>query len=89
MDVTRVVIMGAAGRDFHDFNSVFRGDQTFEVVAFTHTASQNIGELSELPQRRYPAAIAGDGYPDGIPIRPESALERLIEEEAVDLVVFS
>ncbi|WP_229113457.1 cyclic 2,3-diphosphoglycerate synthase [Halapricum desulfuricans] len=89
MSVTRVVIMGAAGRDFHDFNTVFRGDDDFEVVAFTRTASQNIGELDVPPQRRYPPALAGDLYPDGIPIRPESELETLLGDGDVDQVVFA
>ena len=89
MSRTRVVIMGAAGRDFHDFNTVFRGDDESEVVAFTHTATQNIGELDELPDRHYPAELAGEGYPDGIPVHPESELETLIEEEDIDQVVFS
>ena len=60
MSPTRVAIMGAAGRDFHDFNTVFRGDDGYEVVAFTHTPTQNIGELDELPQRRYPPELAGE-----------------------------
>jgi predicted GTPase len=89
MSLTRVLIMGAAGRDFHDFNTVFRDDEASEVVAFTHTATQNIGELDELPQRRYPPELAGDGYPDGIPIRSESELEELVRGEEVDQVVFS
>lgn len=89
MSVTRVVIMGAAGRDFHDFNTVFRDDDAYEVVAFTHTDTQNIGELAELPQRRYPAELAGELYPEGIPIYPESDLEAIIQENGVDQVVFS
>ncbi len=89
MSPTRVLIMGAAGRDFHDFNTVFRDDDSYEVVAFTHTRSQNIGELDELPTREYPAALAGEHYPSGIPIRPESELESIIEAEDVDVVVFS
>jgi len=89
MSQTRVVIMGAAGRDFHDFNTVFRGDERFTVVAFTHTSVQNLGELEEPPVRRYPASVAGPGYPDGIPIYPESALERIVDDHAVDTVVFS
>jgi len=89
MSTTRIVIMGAAGRDFHDFNTVFRADEDTEVVAFTHTSTQNIGELDELPNRRYPSDLAGDAYPDGIPIRPESELEAIVDEEAVDTVVFS
>jgi predicted GTPase len=89
MSATRILIMGAAGRDFHDFNTVFRDDEGTEVVAFTHAPSQNIGELDELPDRRYPAELAGDAYPDGIAIRPESELETIIEDEDVDTVVFS
>ena len=89
MSQTRIVIMGAAGRDFHDFNTVFRGDERFDVVAFTHTSAQNIGELDELPDRRYPAELAGEGYPEGIPIRAESDLETIVDEEDVDTVVFS
>ncbi len=89
MSQIRTVIVGAAGRDFHDFNTVFRGDDRFDVVAFTHTATQNIGELDELPNRRYPPELAGEAYPDGIPIRAESALEAIIDDEDVDTVVFS
>jgi predicted GTPase len=85
----RLLVMGAAGRDFHDFNVVFRGDERYEVVAFTHTDTQNVGELDELPERRYPPELAGDGYPDGIPIRPEADLETLVEADDVDTVVFS
>ncbi|WP_435068883.1 cyclic 2,3-diphosphoglycerate synthase [Haloplanus sp. C73] len=89
MAPTRVVIMGAAGRDFHDFNTVFRDDPTYEVVAFTRTDAQNLGELDEPPTRRYPPELAGDRSPDGIPIRPESDLEAIVDEEDVDTVVFS
>ncbi len=89
MSPERVLIMGAAGRDFHDFNTVFRGDDSVEVVAFTHTTGQNLGELTTQPRRRYPATLAGQGYPDGIPIHPEAKLETLIAEQDVDTVVFS
>jgi predicted GTPase len=89
MSRTRVVIMGAAGRDFHDFNTVFRGDERFDVVAFTHTGTQNIGELDDLPNRRYPPELAGEDYPEGTPIRAESELETIVNEEDVDTVVFS
>jgi predicted GTPase len=89
MSQTRVLIMGAAGRDFHDFNTVFRGDERFDVVAFTHTDTQNIGELDDLPNRRYPSELAGENYPDGIPIRTESELETIVDEGDVDTVVFS
>ena len=81
--------MGAAGRDFHDFNSVFRGNDDYEVVAFTQSFSQNIGELDEMPERTYPASIAGEGYPEGIPILPESELETIIEEKDIDEVLLS
>ncbi|MDZ7701673.1 MAG: GTPase [Halobacteriales archaeon] len=89
MSHSRVVIMGAAGRDFHDFNTVFRDDPDVEVVAFTQAAGQNLGELADLPERRYPPELAGDRYPNGIPIRPEAELEAVIEEADVDEVVFS
>jgi predicted GTPase len=89
MSSTRLVIMGAAGRDFHDFNTVFRDDETCDVVAFTRTETQNLGELDEPPTRKYPPELAGERYPDGIPIRPESDLETLVDEEDVDTVVFS
>jgi predicted GTPase len=80
---TRVVIMGAAGRDFHNFNTVFRGNRRYEVVAFTATQIPNIAG------RKYPAALAGSLYPKGIPILPEDDLPRLIDKYAVDEVVFS
>ncbi|MFB6137001.1 MAG: GTPase [Halobacteriaceae archaeon] len=89
MEPTRVLILGAAGRDFHDFNTVFRGDPTTEVVAFTHTETQNVGELAELPDRTYPPALAGEGYTEGIDIRPEGDLEAIVHQRDVDLVVFS
>lgn len=84
----RVLIMGAAGRDYHDFNAVFRGRDDVEVVAFTQAPGQNLGEVDST-NRRYPAALAGDGYPDGIPIEPERRLEDLVESRDVDQVVFS
>lgn len=85
----RTLIMGAAGRDFHDFNVCFRADPDREVVAFTRAESQNVGELPDSPDRVYPPALAGERYPDGIPIRPEADLETLIREQGVDEVVFS
>jgi len=85
---TRVVIMGAAGRDFHDFNTVFRGDDEYEVVAFTAAPGQNLGE-TERELQRYPPELAGEGYPDGIPIRPERSLSDIVAAEDVDEVVFS
>ncbi|MFW5924266.1 MAG: cyclic 2,3-diphosphoglycerate synthase [archaeon] len=85
----RTVIMGAAGRDFQDFISSFRGDDDAEVVAFTQSFAQNIGELDEMPERTFPASIAGEGYPDGIPILPESELETIVRERDVDEVILS
>ena len=85
----RTVIMGAAGRDFHDFNVCFRDDPTYEVVAFTRAAGQNVGELADGPDRVYPAHLAGPNYPDDIPIYPEANLEEVIRRDEVDEVVFS
>lgn len=79
----RVLIMGAAGRDFHNFNTVFRDDPGTEVVAFTAT------QIPYINDRRYPASLAGASYPDGIQIYDESELVRLIRELHVDDVVFS
>jgi len=81
--VRRVVIMGAGGRDFHDFNVVFRDDPGTEVVAFT------AAQIPGIDDRVYPASLAGPRYPDGIPIRPESELAELLGREAVDEVVFA
>jgi predicted GTPase len=75
--------MGAAGRDFHDFNVVYRNDPAVRVVAFTAT------QIPGIAGRRYPAELAGPRYPEGIPILPEAELERLIRDEAVDEVVFA
>src|SRR5512136_2269438 len=80
---TRVIIMGAAGRDFHNFNTVFREDPSSRVVAFTAT------QIPNIEGRRYPKELAGPLYPDGIPIHPESDLPRLIREQQVDQVVFA
>ena len=79
----KVVIMGAAGRDFHNFNVLYRNDPTYNVVAFTAT------QIPNIEGRRYPAALAGDLYPGGIPIHAESELEALIRRERVEEVVFS
>ncbi len=79
----KIVIAGAAGRDFHDFNTVFRQNDDYKVVAFTATQIPNIHD------RRYPAELAGHLYPDGIPIHPESDLEKLIAENEVNQVIFS
>jgi predicted GTPase len=79
----RVLIAGAAGRDFHDFNTYFRNNEDYQVVAFTATQIPNIDD------RRYPASLAGHLYPQGIAIHPESDLENLIREHGIDEVVFS
>ena len=79
----RVIIAGAAGRDFHDFNCVFRHDDTYQVVAFTATQIPNIDE------RRYPPQLSGDLYSEGVPIYPEAQLEELIADHGINQVVFS
>jgi len=79
----RIVICGAAGRDFHDFNVVFRDDPDATVVAFT------AAQIPGIADRRYPAALAGPRYPDGIPIVPEDELEALCRRERVGQVVFA
>jgi predicted GTPase len=78
-----VIIVGAAGRDFHNFNSAFRDDPGSVVVAFTAT------QIPYIDDRTYPPALAGPAYPDGIPIYPEDRLEDLIRSHRVDEVVFS
>ncbi|HJW90319.1 MAG TPA: cyclic 2,3-diphosphoglycerate synthase [Anaerolineales bacterium] len=77
------LIMGAAGRDFHNFNVFFRDNPAYEVVAFTAT------QIPNIEGRVYPAELAGSQYPRGIPIFPESDLERLIHEKAVEQVIFA
>jgi predicted GTPase len=79
----RVIIMGAAGRDFHNFNVFFRDDPDYEVVAFTAT------QIPGISDRRYPAELAGILYPDGIRIYPEAQLEKLIVDLKADEVVFA
>lgn len=79
----RVLILGAAGRDFHDFNTYFRSNSDYRVVGFTATQIPNISG------RVYPAKIAGPHYPEGIPILPEAELEKFIAGESIDLCVFS
>jgi predicted GTPase len=79
----KVVIMGAGGRDFHDFNVAFRSDPEVEVVAFTAT------QIPGIAERVYPASLAGPRYPDGIPIRPEDELTQLVREQGVDEVVLA
>jgi len=79
----RTLIMGAAGRDFHNFNTFFRGNKDYEVVAFTAT------QIPNIEGRKYPAELAGELYPAGIPIHPESQLADLIRDEKIDQVVFA
>lgn len=79
----RVVIMGAAGRDFHNFNCLFREDESVEVVAFTAE------QIPGIDDRRYPPELAGPLYPDGVPILPERRLEEIVTERDVDEVWFS
>jgi predicted GTPase len=83
MDRRRVLIVGAAGRDFHNFNLVYRGRPQFEVVAFTAT------QIPNIEGRVYPAQLAGELYPRGIAIRPEDELEAIVREEQVDDVIFA
>jgi predicted GTPase len=79
----RVIIMGAGGRDFHNFNVVFRDDPNTKVVAFT------AAQIPGIDDRLYPASLAGPAYPEGIPIRPEEELATLIEHSAADEVVLA
>jgi predicted GTPase len=81
--VRRVVIVGAAGRDFHNFNVAFRGREDVRVVAFTAT------QIPDIEGRVYPPELAGEGYPEGIPILAEEELTDLIRREEVDEVVFA
>ena len=83
MQKKKIVIMGAAGRDFHNFNVHYRNNDQVEVVAFTAT------QIPNIHGRKYPAELAGSLYPDGIPIKAESDLESIIREGDVDEVVFS
>lgn len=81
--MTNVLILGAAGRDFHDFNVRYRGRHDVRVVGFTAT------QIPDIAGRRYPAELAGEGYPDGIPIFEEDELEALIARLDVDEVLFA
>ena len=83
MTMTRVIIMGAAGRDFHNFNLCFRGNAAYDVVAFTAT------QIPNIEGRTYPPELAGQLYPAGIPIYPESDLVDLIRKHNADQVVFA
>ncbi|MGD2143656.1 MAG: cyclic 2,3-diphosphoglycerate synthase [Anaerolineae bacterium] len=83
MSRQRVIIMGAAGRDFHNFNAHFRDNLDYEVIAFT------AAQIPNIEGRRYPPGLAGDLYPEGVPIYPEAELTDLIRAENVDHVVFA
>jgi len=80
---TKVLIMGAAGRDFHNFNTFFRDNEAYEVVAFTAT------QIPYINDRKYPAELSGKLYPNGVAIHDESELEALIKQHEVDQVVFA
>lgn len=79
----KTIIQGAAGRDFHNFNTVYRDNEMFDVVAFT------AAQIPGIDDRKYPAVLAGKLYPKGIPIHPQDELESLIEKHQIDEVVFS
>ena len=79
----RVLILGAGGRDFHDFNTVFRYDPMSEVVAFT------AAQIPDIDARRYPPSLAGPLYPHGIPVRPEAELATIVANEGIDDVVLA
>ena len=83
MSRVRILIMGAAGRDFHNFNVFFRNRERYEVVAFTAT------QIPNIEGRVYPPELAGPLYPKGIPIYPEAELTELVVREKIDQVVFS
>jgi predicted GTPase len=81
--VRRVIIMGAAGRDFHNFNMAFRDDSSFDVVAFT------AAQIPGIADRKYPPSLAGHSYPNGIEILPQEELPDLIRKREIDEVVFA
>lgn len=83
MSRQRVIIMGAAGRDFHNFNTYFRDNPDYEVIAFTAT------QIPNIEGRRYPPELSGDLYPEGIPIYAETDLTELIDQHGVDQVIFA
>ncbi|MCK4904153.1 MAG: GTPase, partial [Candidatus Marinimicrobia bacterium] len=83
MSKVKTIIMGAAGRDFHNFNLIYRDNDKYEVVAFTAT------QIPDIDGRKYPAELAGKHYPNGIPIHDESDLQQLIEDNDIEEVVFS
>jgi predicted GTPase len=83
MSRKNVVVIGAAGRDFHNFNTYYRDNEDYNVVAFTAT------QIPDIEGRKYPAELAGKLYPDGIPIHAQTDLEKLITDLEVDDCAFS
>ena len=83
MQRERILVLGAAGRDFHNFNVFFRSNKAYEVVGFTAT------QIPKIEGRTYPRELAGPLYPKGLPIYPEAELERLVRELKVDRVIFA
>ena len=83
MSKKNVIIIGAAGRDFHNFNTYYRSDDAYNVVAFT------AAQIPDIEGRKYPAELSGERYPDGIPIHAEEDLPKLIKELDADYCVFS
>ncbi len=83
MEKKNIIIIGAAGRDFHNFNTYYRGKEEYNVVAFT------AAQIPDIDDRRYPTELAGDLYPEGIPIFPQDRLQDLIEEFKADECVFA
>jgi len=83
MTPRKIIIIGAAGRDFHNFNTVYRDNPAYKVVAFT------AAQIPDIAGRKYPAALAGKLYPEGIPVYPQDDLESLIKDLDVDACVFS
>jgi predicted GTPase len=79
----RILILGAAGRDFHNFNTCFRDNPNFEVVGFT------AAQIPHIENRIYPPQLSGNLYPEGLPIWPEASLERIILEQKVDRCILA
>lgn len=88
MKKKKVIIIGALGYDFHLFNTVFRDNGEYEVVAFTIAGEQNVGTL-EGAERKFPSVLAGNLYPNGIPMVSEEQLEEIVKEKEIDEVVFA
>jgi len=83
MQKRKIIIIGAAGRDFHNFNTFYRGNPTYDVIAFT------AAQIPDIAGRKYPASLAGELYPDGIPIYAQDDLEKLIKDFDIDECVFA